>query len=181
MGKRTVLMIVVAWMWMGTLGMAHADEEAGGFGPPRPGLAIKTGGGLYYSVNCGCADRSLVETELSGRVHFGWRGGLEAGINVGSMLLGGRFPTYGWTAGGRVTILPERGRWWEAITVRAGYRRWTAMGMRANGTHGGYGALNWAVEVLPHLYLEADALVGRTVRVMPHWEFGGRVGVSTRF
>ena len=53
--------------------------------------------------------------------------------------------------------------------------------MPSQGTHGMYASLNWAVEILPYVHLEADALTGRTFRVMPHWEFGGRLGISTRF
>ena len=158
---------------------ASADESS--WGPPKPGAAIKGGGGAYYSVPCGCIDRGLWDTEVTARMHFGWRGTLETGLHRGAMLLGGRFPSNAWSLGAMMTIPSEKDRWWERISVRAGYRHWRVMGMRSQGTHGMYASLNWAVEILPYVHLEADALTGRTFRVMPHWEFGGRLGISTRF
>ena len=62
--------------------------------------------------------------------------------------------------------------------VKRNERRWFA---GSQGPHGMYASLNWAVEIVPYVHLEADALTGRTFEVMPHWEFGGRLGISTRF
>lgn len=149
--------------------------------PPMPGAAVKLGGGFYHSVPCACADRKLWNVEASGRLHFGRIGAIEAGYERGAMLLGGRFPSGGFSAGARVSILPQKDRWWDGLSLRTGYQRWWVMGMRASGTNGMYGALNWAVEVFPHVYVEADALASRSFRVMPHWELGGRLGVATRF
>lgn len=160
---------------------AAADEDQRDWGPPMPGVALKTGAGLYHSVPCGCIDRGIWDTELSGRLHFGWRAAVEGGLHYGAMLLGGRFPTQGWSVGGRFNLLSERGRWWEGLGIRAGYKRWAAMGMRETGTHTAYGALNWSVQVFSHLYIETDALVSRTFQTLSHWEFGARLGVATRF
>ena len=180
--KRVILVVLctVAVMF-GTLEVANADEQDRSMWPPRPGLALKAGGGLYHSVPCGCFDRSLVHAELAARLHFGQRWAIEGDTQRGAMMLGGRFPSQGWAIGGMVSILPHQGRWWENVSVRAGYRWWQTMGMRAPWTNGGYVALNWAVPVTSHIYIETDALAGRMFRDLPHWELGGRLGVSFRF
>ena len=181
MTTRTVVMIACFLATLAIPIAVSAEDGDSSWGPPLPGVALKTGGGLYYSVPCGCVDRGLWDNELSVRLHFGWRGALEVGAHQGAMLLGGRFPSTAWSGGMRLTIPSEKGRWWEGISVRGGYKHWRAMGMRSPGTNGVYGALNWSIETFPHVYVEADLLTSRTFRVMPHWELGGRIGVSTRF
>lgn len=158
---------------------AHADERS--WWPPMPGAAVKTGGGLYHSVACGCVDRGVWSTELSARLHLGDVGAIESGVEYGTMILGGGFPSQGWSVGGRVSILPQKGRWWDGLSLRSGYRRWLVMGTRPGGIPGVYGSLNWAVEVVSHVYIEADLLTSRTFRTLRHWELGGRLGVATRF
>ena len=158
-----------------------AGVDADDVWPPMPGAAIKAGAGLYRSVPCGCVDRGLANVEFSGRLHFGNRGAIEADIQRGTMLLGGNFPSQGWSVGGRVTLRPQHGRWWENLSARAGFRRWQTMGMRADGTRGFFTAINWAVEVAPHIFLEGDIIGGRTFVDMQHWNLGARFGVATRF
>lgn len=160
---------------------AESAAEEKSWWPPLPGVALKAGGGLYHSVPCACVDRGLFNVEVSGRLHFGYRFAMEADLQRGIMLLGGRFPSSGWAMGGRLAVLAQQGRWWEGLHVRTGYRKWFVMGMRADGAHGFYSGLSWAIETLPHLYLEFDALTGRTFGVMPHWNLEGRFGLSTRF
>lgn len=150
------------------------------FWPLRPGVAIKSGGGLYRSVPCGCVDRGLFTSQLVGRLHFGWSVAAEADLRFGSMLLGGRFPSQGWALGARVAFWEPGQRWWDGFYLRAGFRRWSVMGMRADGTPGAYGGLNWEVKLFPHFYVEADFMMGRTFVEMPHWYFTGLLGVSTR-
>ncbi len=179
--SRIVVAVAVAVLVAVAPGVVGADEGDSELWPPMPGVGLKAGVGTYYSVPCGCFDRRLVNGELSARLHFGHRGAVEADIQRGSMLLGGRFPSQAWSIGGRVNVLPNVEQWWDGLSVRLGYRRWQTMGMRTSGTHGVYGALNWAVEVLPHVYVEADALGGRTFVDMPHWHLGARLGVATRF
>lgn len=160
----------------------ESDQERGSsLLPLRPGMALKSGGGFYRSVPCQCVDRHLWTTQLVARMHLGWRATIEADLQFGSMLLGGRFPSEGWALGGRVALMEPQGRWWDGLHVRAGYRQWRVMGMRAEGSPGGYGALNWELEVFRHFYIEADAVVGRTFQAMQHWYLMGTAGVSTRF
>lgn len=159
-------------------GLATADDD---LWPPMPGAAVKGGYGLFQSVPCRCFDRRVANFEVSARLHFGDRGAVEADLQQGVMLLGGNFPSSGWSVGGRLTVLPPLDRWWDNLSVRLGYRHWQTMGMRSRGAPGVYSAANWAVEVFPHVYLESDLLVSRVFRDMPHWEFGARLGVATRF
>lgn len=169
----------------------NVEEESGpevvqtrpksrGFWPLRPGVAIKSGGGLYRSAPCGCVDRGLFTTQLVGRLHFGWRVAAEADLRFGSMLLGGRFPSQGWALGARVGFWEPGQRWWDGFYLRAGFRQWSVMGMRASGVPGVYSGVNWEVKIFPHFYVEADVIVGRTFVEMPHWYFTGLLGVSTR-
>ncbi len=180
---RTIVIALAAAFLVMTLGVvpAHADEEGQSAWPPMPGVALKTGGGLYHSIPCGCFDRGMWSTELSGRLHFGDIGALESGVEYGAMLLGGNFPSQGWSVGGRVSILPQKGRWWDGLSLRSGYRRLLVMGTRPGGIPGVYASVNWSVQVFSHLYIETDLLVSRTFRTLRHWELGGRMGVATRF
>lgn len=155
-----------------------ADDDAW---PPSPGVAVTGTAALFHSVPCGCTDRSVTAAGVSGRLHFGQWGAIEAETNRGLMVLGGNFPATFWSAGGRLAILPQTGRWWENLSVRTGYLRWSTMGMRVPSSGGVTGALNWSVNVLPHLYLEMELMGARVFEHMPHWQYGGRLGVATRF
>lgn len=170
-----VLLVQVVWP-----GQARADD-ANDLWPPMPGIAIHSGGGWYRSVPCGCVDRGLFNVDLTARLHFGRAVTMEAQMQRGVMLLGGRFPSSGWAAGASAAVLPQRGRWWDRLSLRGGYRQWSVMGMRAPGTRGFYAGLNWAVPVMSHLFIEAEVRTGRTFGDMPHWPMEGRLGVSTRF
>lgn len=159
---------------------ADLSSREGTLLPLRPGLAIKSGGGFHRSLPCGCFDRGLFTTELVGRLHFGWRAALEADFRFGSMLLGGRFPGQGWAMGGMVRLFEPQERWYDGFHLRGGFRQWRVMGMRADGTPGGYGALNWQMKVLPFLAVEVDLVAGRTFQAMEHWYFVSTAGISLR-
>lgn len=177
----TVLALVFVLIMLSWPAAAQAEEDSSSLWPLRPGVALKTGAGWYRSVPCRCVDRKVWNMEFVGRLHFGWRAALEADLRYGSMLLGGRFPSEGWAVGARVALFEPQDRWWDGLHMRAGFRQWRVMGMRADGSPGGYGAVNWEFEILSHLYLETDVVLGRTFRDMQHWYLMGMVGVSTRF
>ena len=178
---RRFLTVFLAAILLISVMPSTAEAETRSAWPPMPGVALKAGGGWYHSVPCGCVDRGLFNIEVTARLHFGSWVAVEAETQRGIMLLGGRFPSSGWGAGLSAAVLPQHGRWWDGLNLRAGYRQWRVMGMREDGTAGFYTGLNWAIEVLPHLYIEAEGRTGRTFEVMPHWNYEGRLGVSTRF
>ena len=178
--KKIALIVCAACVLAVAAPMTAAAEQRSAW-PPLPGIALKAGGGWYRSVPCQCVDRRLFNLDVSARLHFGDVGALEVEFQRGIMLLGGNFPTNGWAIGSRISILPQRGRWWDGLSARAGYRHWYVMGMRANGAPGAYGALSWAVPVLPYLNVETDVIAGRTFRAMQHWNLEGRLGLSARF
>lgn len=174
------LIAVATAGWAVPAGAEEGDDERSET-TPAPGVAVLTGAGPYYSVSCGCIDRGVWNTQWVARLHFDERGAMEAGIHHGTMLLGGRFPSRGWSLGGQVSLLSQSDdRWWDGVSAKGGYRRWQVSGMRASGAHGAYGGLNWSVEVLPHVHVEADATAYRAFRVMSHWSLTGSVGLSLR-
>ena len=148
--------------------------------PLRPGLAIKSGGGLHRSIPCNCFDRGLFTAEFVGRLHFGWRLALEADFRFGSMILGGRFPGEGWAVGGMVRLFEPGSNWMHGAHLRAGFRQWRVMGMRGDSSPGPYGALNWQFPALSFLSFEVDLVAGRTFEAMEHWYFAATGGVSIR-
>lgn len=183
-----VALLIVGWpadASGGEVESVSADEEQRGdergLWPPMPGVAIKTGGGMYHSVPCGCVDRGVWTNELAGRLHFGHLADIEATLQRGTMLLGGRFPSSGWSVAGRLAVIWQNDAWWDGLTAGAGYRRWQVMGMRSPSTGGPFGVVNWAVELFPHVHAELEAVGGRTFGAMPHWHLEGRLGVSLRF
>ncbi len=179
--KEIVVAILTTLLVFTAAAPAAAQEAEESRAEPAPGMAIMAGGGPFYSVPCRCVDRGVWSAQWLGRLHFGDMAALEAGIHNGTMVLGGRFPSRGWSAGGQVALLPQSDdRWWDGLSAKAGYRRWQVSGMRASGTHGMYGGLNWAVEVVSHVYLEADATLFRGFRHMPHFSMTGSLGVGFR-
>lgn len=174
-GVAVVTLLVLVVMWPAG---AEADDD---MWPPSPAVGAKVGAGIYHSVPCGCVDRRLANVELSGQLHFGRLVALEADLQRGVVLTGGNFPSSGWSVGTRVGVMPAIDRWWDEISVRVGYKRWSTMGMRVDGAHGAYGAINWAPEIVSHVYLETDLIGSRVFRDMPHWSVGTRLGASVRF
>lgn len=178
--KGGIALLVVAMVCVGWSTTAVADDDRPAW-PPMPGVALKVGGGLYHSVPCGCVDRGLWNVALAGRLHFGEIAAVEATLQRGSMLLGGKFPSSAFSTAARVSVLPQRGRWWDGLSAGLGYRRWSVMGMRSPGAHGAFAVVNWAVEVFPHVELEAETVGGRAFEVMPHWHLEGKLGLALRF
>ncbi len=178
------MMVLIAAFMVASAAPAQAEEKVqtdDSRAAVSPGMAVLAGGGPYYSVPCGCVDRGVWSVHWLGRLYFGDLGALEAGAYTGTMLLGGRFPSRGWSAGAQVLILPQSDeRWWDGLSAKSGYRRWQISGMRASGANGIYGGLNWSVEVLPHVHVEADATANRAFRTMSHWSFEGSLGIGFR-
>lgn len=175
------LIAVAVASWGVPAGAEASDGDDDGGSTPAPGVAVLAGGGPYYSLGCGCVDRGVWNIQWLGRLHFGDRGAMEGGLHQGTMLLGGRFPSRGWSLGGQVSLLSQsEDRWWDGVSAKAGYRRWAVSGMRSSGAHGAYGGLNWSVEVLPHIYVEADATAYRAFEVMSHWSLNGSLGLGLR-
>lgn len=169
---------VIATFALGASSVAADDEQRS---TPAPAVTLNTGGGAYYSTPCGCVDRGVWSMQWLGRIYFGDAGAVEAGVENGSILLGGGFPTRGWLAGGKLSLLShDDQRWWDGLSARGGYRWLVVNGTRATGSHSVYGGLNWSVEVLPRLFVETDAAIGRTFRSMSHWSLTGSMGVSFR-
>ncbi len=177
-GGRWAVAWVAALMLVLVPMSVSADDD---LWPPMPGVGAKASAGVFYSVPCGCFDRHVVAAELSGRLHFGDVAAVEADWQPGTMLLGGNFPSQAWALGGRMRVIPQLDQWWDRVSLRAGYRNWQTMGMRADSSHGLYSAINWSVEVFPHIYVESDVMAQRVFRDMPHWSFDLRLGLATRF